>query len=295
MGLHNKDPNFYPLRHKQFWTHWPQRGIAYVANTTGSNSPPSSFLHSPIWKCANDDIRKNLINHVPNATEVSIYCSGRFECWLDVIGGEENVRHACIVAVVRDPISHFLSAYNEYEVRLNAKKTQKDRTRLERLAHPLNFERFAFGEEKRFEQFIVDFLTAPNEFYGEHEIHHVYSMTGILAGLNRKYRRQLDGYLPSLNNLEYNYPEFLKETCPHALPQRAFESWNKEERYHHPSEADKLGFRAAANSVWKKGGPESRALCVLRAMDYACYDKLPVDDFCKIVYMSEAFSNITAF
>ncbi len=204
------------------------------------------------------------------------------------------MRHACIVAVVRDPISHFLSAYNEYEVRLNAKKTQKDRTRLERLAHPLNFERFAFGEEKRFEQFIVDFLTAPNEFYGEHEIHHVYSMTGILAGLNRKYRRQLDGYLPSLNNLEYNYPEFLKETCPHALPQRAFESWNKEERYHHPSESDNSGFRAAAHSVGKKHGSVPRALCVLLAMDCACYDKLPVDDFCKIVYMSEAFSNITA-
>ncbi|KAL7463742.1 hypothetical protein ACHAXS_008775 [Conticribra weissflogii] len=119
-------------------------------------------------------------------------------------------------------------------------------------------------------------------------------MTGILAGLSQKYHRQLDGYLPLLNNLEYNYPAFLKETCLHALPQRAFEPWNKEEQYHHPSEADKLGFCAASNSVWKKGGPESRALCGLCAMDYACYDKLPVDDFCKIVYMSEAFSNITA-
>jgi len=280
---------------ENFWTFWPVHGTAYIMNgsdpaTSTRNNTSGSFLHSPIWKCANNDIRKNLKRHLPEARDVSIHCPGKFDCWVDAIGGEENISHACIVAVVRDPITHFLSGYNEYEIRLNTDDTVNLTLKKRSAPNPLNFERFVFGDEKRFEQFIVDILTSPGDVL-EDNLSHMYSMTGILSGLYKAYKRNLDAYLPSIDDLENTYPSFLKETCPHVLPESAFEPWDKEERHHHVSEADALGFRSAANAVWARGGRASRALCVIHAMDYACYDKVPVDDFCKGVYMSGAFTD----
>ncbi|KAL7470916.1 hypothetical protein ACHAXS_011207 [Conticribra weissflogii] len=117
-------------------------------------------------------------------------------------------------------------------------------------------------------------------------------MTGILNAIFDNYNRGLDGYLSSLDDLEHSYPAFLMETCPHVLPESAFIPWKKEERFHHASEADVMGFRSAANAVWKRGGREARALCIIHAIDYACYDKLRVEDFCKKVYSDDLFSKI---
>mmetsp|Transcript_3169 Transcript_3169/g.6900 ORF Transcript_3169/g.6900 Transcript_3169/m.6900 type:complete len:392 (+) Transcript_3169:184-1359(+) len=272
----------------KFFTFMPDRGSVYIMNSTDS-SASGSFLHMPIWKCANNDVRKNLRISL-DVMDVSLDCRrGKFECWVDAIGGMMNVTRACIVAVVRDPITHFLSGYNEYEIRLNTDDTVNLTLKKRSAPNPLNFERFVFGDEKRFEQFIVDILTSPGDVL-EDNLSHMYSMTGILSGLYKAYKRNLDAYLPSIDDLENTYPSFLKETCPHVLPESAFEPWDKEERHHHVSEADALGFRSAANAVWARGGRASRALCVIHAMDYACYDKVPVDDFCKGVYMSEAFT-----
>ncbi len=266
----------------------PDRGSVYVMNSANS-SGSGSFLHMPIWKCANNDVRKNLKISL-DVLDVSLECKGdKFECWVDVIGGMRNVTRACIVAVVRDPITHFLSGYNEYEIRLNTDDTANLTLKKRSAPNPLNFERFVFGDEKRFEQFIVDILTSPRDVI-EDNLMHIYSMTGILTGLHNTYQRKLDAYLPSISDLENTYPSFLKQSCPHVLPESAFEPWDKSRRDHHVSEADELGFRAAANAVWAQGGRASRALCMIHAMDYACYDKVPVDGFCKGVYMSDAFT-----
>ena len=302
-----------------FWTFMPSKGTAYtkqkeddshreVIQLSGdqrtnvkefrniSTPKVSSFLHMPIWKCANNDIRKNLFQTLPESKPVNIDCSrtgkpGEFECWPKSIGGVENVPNACVVAVVRDPISHFLSGYNEYEVRLNRLEETTLLVKEEDLiATTVNFERFSYGSDSRFEQFVADFLTGHTQMnLTEKNLQHIFSMTGILTGLDTLYQRKLNGYLASINDLEHNYPNFLKETCPHVLPNDVFEPWNVEARIHHTSEADELGFRLAANSVWARGGHTSRALCMIHAMDYACFDKLPVHDFCKHVYSSEPF------
>mmetsp|Transcript_24452 Transcript_24452/g.50755 ORF Transcript_24452/g.50755 Transcript_24452/m.50755 type:complete len:413 (-) Transcript_24452:11-1249(-) len=293
LGLRNlrSSSNF-----NEFWTFWPDHSTAYVNATSLSSTGSSmtvagSFIHVPLWKCANNNIRQNLMKYLPGAKDVSMQCSAKAECWVSLIGGMENVAHACIVSVVRDPISHFLSGYNEYEVRLNTKKTEQLRSNEGLVAHPLSFERFTFGEERRFEQFIVDLLTSPSDIF-QYDLAHVYSMTGILNAIFDNYNRGLDGYLPLMNDLEYNYPAFLNETCPHVLPESAFIPWKKDERFYHASEADEMGFRSAAEAVWKRGGRESRALCIIHAIDYACFEKLQIEDFCKKIYSDDSFSKI---
>ncbi|KAL7461617.1 hypothetical protein ACHAXS_002036 [Conticribra weissflogii] len=120
----------------------------------------------------------------------------------------------------------------------------------------------------------------------------MFSMTGVLTRFNQLYKRKLTGYLPSISNLEENYPAFLNETCPGVLPESAYRPWKKEDRYVHESEADEAGFRAAANKVWESGGRTSRALCLIHAIDYACFDKIPVADLCKKVYSSDDFAEL---
>jgi len=257
-----------------------------------TNNPRfDSFLHIPIWKCGNNNIRVNLNQTMPLSSHVSIYKRQK-DYWPDYIGGSQNIPKACVVTVVRDPITHFLSGYNEYETRLNDEVGTKLRRDKNWIGNPVNFERFEFGTEARFEQFVVDFLNGPRRdmlFDYWNNLYHMFSMTGVLTRFNQLYKRKLTGYLPSVTNLEENYPAFLKETCPGVLPGNAYRSWKKEDRFVHVSEADESGFHTAANSVWESGGRTSRALCLIHAIDYACFDKIPVSYFCKKVYSSDNF------
>ena len=269
-------------------------GTTNVGDLNNPQNQYKSFLHIPIWKCANNDVRENLNKTIPHSTQVKFLSHGKLESWLKYIGGSKNVRHSCIVVVVRDPISHFLSGYNEYECRLNNEIGTELKKKQKWVGNPVNFERFVFGTEARFEQFVVDFLNGPNRdqlFDYWSNLYHMYSLTGVLTKLNKLYRRKLTGYLPSVNDLENNYPSFLNETCPGVLPKSAYEPWRKEDRVFHESEADELGFRSAANAVWGNGGRTARALCLIHTIDYACYDKIPVPVFCRDVYLSEPFSN----
>lgn len=257
-----------------------------------TNNPRfDSFLHIPIWKCGNNNIRVNLNHTMPLSSHVSIHKRQK-DYWPDYIGGSQNIPKACVVTVVRDPITHFLSGYNEYETRLNDEVGTKLRRDKKWSGNPVNFERFEFGTEARFEQFVVDFLNGPRRdmlFDYWNNLYHMFSMTGVLTRFNQLYKRKLTGYLPSVTNLEENYPAFLKETCPGVLPENAYRPWKKEDRIVHVSEADESGFHAAANSVWESGGRTSRALCLIHAIDYACFDKIPVSYFCKKVYSSDNF------
>ena len=102
----------------------------------------------------------------------------------------------------------------------------------------------------------------------------------------------LSGYLPSLTNLRNAFPTFVQKTCRledqetgAVLPAMA------ESRWTHPSSRDPKGFYQAAKSVWAEGGKEARALCILHAMDYACWKDLPdgIPLMCQEVYAQPTF------
>mmetsp|Transcript_12968 Transcript_12968/g.30586 ORF Transcript_12968/g.30586 Transcript_12968/m.30586 type:complete len:596 (-) Transcript_12968:315-2102(-) len=129
-------------------------------------------------------------------------------------------------------------------------------------------------------------------------------------------------YLPTLENLLDTFPRFLTQACPRMAsnyyrqhrpmstetytgshlqnqssasddsfdmnssnPYPPMELWEG-----HESQLDSLGTHQAAKDVWKKGGAVSRALCILHAMDYACFpDGLEIPPICREVYSSDAF------
>ena len=294
----------------KFWLFMADQATAFVKNDVGpsddtnttddlgqTNNLYTSFLHVPIWKCGNNNIRHNLEKILPGSKSVAISINqgSTEERWREYIGNQgRNFQSACIVAVVRDPVSHFLSGYNEYEHRLNNEVGTNTKEQRRWSGNPVNFERFSFGTKGRFEQFVVDFLNGPNQnkvFDYWNNLYHMFSMTGMLTRLYQIHRRKLTGYLPSVNDLETNYPSFLNETCPGVLPESAYEPWKKEDRVFHESEADELGFRSATNAVWESGGRTARALCFIHAIDYACFDKIPVPDICIEVYLGEPFLN----
>ncbi len=257
-----------------------------VESSSIEHSPQfRSFLYIPVWKCGNNSIRKNLQLMVPQCKHISLG-SG----WTKFIGGVQNIPNACVVTVVRDPITHFISGYNEYEFRVSGKR--RKRIQREEIQDPLNFERLDFGTDARFEQFVLDLLSGcewDESFNNFNILHHTFSMTGSLTVFHQLFKRKLTGYLPSLADIEENFPSFLNNTCPGVLPEMAYLPWKKEDRYAHVSESDPAGFRAAASRVWGYGNGTSKALCLIHAMDYACFDKIPVPEICKEVYSREDF------
>jgi hypothetical protein len=59
----------------------------------------------------------------------------------------------------------------------------------------------------------------------------------------------------------------------------------------HNSSNDDFGFYQAAKNVWKEGGDIARALCIIHAFDYACFEDLPdgIPSLCRDVYGSPSF------
>ena len=58
----------------------------------------------------------------------------------------------------------------------------------------------------------------------------------------------------------------------------------------HMSSKDPWGTCQASKEVWAEGGPVARAMCLLSAPDYACFDRLPagIPEFCRTVYRDHA-------
>ena len=118
-------------------------------------------------------------------------------------------------------------------------------------------------------------------------------MTGILWGLKRlqgchgkDVAPNLTSYLPSLTNLDTEFPKLLNETCSGLPP---FDSFK--ERIVHASQSDKFNFYSAAKQAWKHQGNVSRALCAIHALDYACFDDIPVPTLCQEVYSKSLFQH----
>jgi hypothetical protein len=244
-----------------------------------------------MWKCANEQLRA---------------------FWKQVFGPTEgernwNTKHKseeCIVLAVRDPISHFLSGYNEIETRIVVVRPR------EALAKTWPFGHLKAGSSERFQQLIIDILDCPwkrhyrgltDPWPNRLELEHLYSMTGVLhfLALNTGVNMSRDlYYLPSLKDLKHSWPRFMVESCPgsfsNATATRILTTEMNTTNGAHKSSKDLLGTYAAAKRVWSEGGVFAKALCALHILDYACWKDLPegVPKLCLDLYVSYSIDNL---
>lgn len=263
-------------------------GVGYAFNSVGQQH---YMIYLRIFKAGSDQIQHNLQD---------ILNPGYYEQWksLSEMFAKSKalrstvVENICVVTAVRDPVERFLSAYNEIEFKVEGRKKFGGDGTLH------NYTRHDNGTEARFEHFVTDLVGGPRSagLFGEYqrkgvqEITHIFSMTGILWGLRRlndcygEDKFNLTAYLPSLTNLETQFPTFLHDTCEHVPP---FDTFNK--RIVHDSQADTYNFYEAAKRSWRDEGRVARALCAIHALDYACYDALPIPPVCALLYSKDGF------
>ena len=292
-----------------------QGGLGYL-----SNDKKSYMAYLRIFKAGNDQIRGNLLAQLNSlATDKkgsTIWDKNTLHELIATIPSSVSTNETCIITVVRDPISHFLSAYNEIEWR------HEDRIRGQTLPSDYipKYRLLTNGTQERYVKFVQDFIQGPssngiyrNKPRGIEEITHVFSMVGPLYEMDRLRKKKqqqgssggmprLTAYMSNMTNLDDAFPQFLHSNC--RLPKEVTTFTKK---ITHGSQGDEFNFYKIAKMVWKeaqdiktglyKEGRSSnsssievsRALCAIHAMDYACYDDIPVPKFCQRVYMQDHF------
>ena len=245
----------------------------FVSNPPHYKIPNSTkhhtFTYVPIWKCANNQIRE--------------YLDATFQ----QTRGMDRIRDVCMFTVIRDPISHFISAYNEVEYRWIEEKEKKNAwfhvsNRLSYLEQPI-------GSKERFQTFVKNLLTPQiSGRFGHWQYDHIFSMSRVLV-VTKQYGKRLTAYVPTISNLTYSLPTFLGKHCP-GVPE-SLSSKPMPLLGQHESSSDPLGMYNASQQVWMDQGPVARALCILHVMDYACWRDLPdgIPKFCQEVYMEHDF------
>ena len=263
-------------------------------------------VYVKIWKCGNNQIRwmeKKLYKHYSNGTYSMMPLPQVLGDYLPSLYNHENSNNSkimpppCIYTAVRDPISHFLSGYNEVEVRQLGEYNEKiPRSDAEYAPYhvfvPYSSESHEL-RKRRFRAFVEDLLLEEPVFASHFVYSHFFSMSRVLAIL-AKYNTKLTGYIPELGNITQNWPEFMSTTCPNFPKRNEIPKMTKQGQ--HKSSNDRLGLYRAAKEVWAEAGPISEALCLLHAFDYACFRDLPdgIPTLCQSVYQDHA-EEIVAF
>ena len=255
---------------ERFWT-FQSGGWIYTPKDGGV-----STIYLRIFKAGNNQLMSGYETILSGSRAEGNYT--RFDKLHDI--PRQILKNACIVTAVRDPVERWLSGYNEIEYRAAEVRPERMNSN-----HTAQFHRFQYGTEQRFDQFVRDFIGGPARDlkiqYG-----HIYSMTGVLYRLDEDVGATLTSYLSSLQNLTHTFPDFITSTCP-SLPKSAQKPMSLHGQ--HVTSGDPLGFYAAAKEAWKKQATTARALCTISAMDYACYEKLPVPPLCQEVFADESF------
>lgn len=291
-----------------------QGGLGYL-----TNDEKSYMAYLRIFKAGNDQIRGNLLAQLNSADGGAVWDKNTLHELIATIPSSVSTNETCIITVVRDPITHFLSAYNEIEWR------HEDRIRGQTLdsTYIPKYRLLTNGTQERYIKFVQDFIQGPssngiyrNKPRGIEEITHVFSMVGPLSEMDRlrKKKQQQQGssggmprltaYMSNMTNLDDAFPKFLHSNCQ-GLPKEVTAFTKK---ITHGSQGDEFNFYKIAKKVWNEAqdiqtaGLDkeerssnsssfeiSRALCAIHAMDYACYDDIPVPKFCQGVYMQDHF------
>ncbi len=265
-----------------------------------------NLVYLKIWKSANDQIRKNIERVVRKKDNQwhfdmpmkdmnkDVQDLDYSELWSPIPLSKRN--QTCVVTAVRDPVEHFLSAYNEIEFRstdsfLRANGVKNfQRTRYH--------ERYENGTDERFERYVSDFVygASSNRLFPSapfpSNILHSFSQSGVLWVLKQQKdlmgvnSPQLTAYLASISNVNLEFPNLVSTNCL-GFEEEFGKPFTKQ--YDHPSQQDEKGFYKAAKRVWSKQGATSRALCALHLMDYACFDLIPIPDLCQDVFSDASF------
>ena len=278
MGLRQwKFPNVQSL--DTFYRNSPGPGFSYT-------SPKGkTLIYMNTWKAAHEAI---LLWAKRNVRPLEGDFHYKFDA-MQILN--DSTIDPCIVTMIRDPVSHFLSGYNEIDTRIMESEYNQTHSRMATAPKAL-FHRFNYGTKQRFEQFVADILSVPDTLgwtdYHKIEPLHLYSMSATLHLLD-KCGARMTTFLPSMNNFLKKWPKFVYNSCPGILPENITAPFHTHSS--HESSKDLYGIYKAAKDVWYEGGPTARAICVLHAMDYACWEDLPdgIPQLCKEVYSSMNF------
>ncbi len=264
------------------------------------------LVYLKVWKSANDQIRKNMnlvARKKDNLWDFDMGMNAIFErnrdyseLWSPIPLSKRN--QTCVVTAVRDPVEHFLSAYNEIEFRRTDSwlRTHGFHNRNKPQQY---YEWYENGTDARFERYVSDFIygASSTEMFPSlpaSNIYHTFSQTGVLwlleqqnalMGVNAP---RLVAYVPSISNISARFPDLVATNCQ-GFEEEFGRSFNKQ--FDHPSQKDEQGFYAAAKRVWGKQDATSRALCALHLMDYACFDLIPIPNLCQDVFSDESFND----
>ena len=263
----------------------------------------------------------NTTTHI-NATKPDV---AKFNNDLEIEDVVQMLPDACFVTAIRDPISHFLSAYNKIEYRnlewyddwtaskyarkANHGKKKKNTKVKGSISCDRWYGDFPKASNKRFTQFLINILQGRTEEQMTHlplDMWHVYPQSRILsrlADLDFFKNQNKIFYINTTHNIQSKFKLFAQQSCPDSFSSRSgdlrkeLKNSEKGEKKILPgqreSSEDKAGFYNAAKSVWKSKGPTARALCVLHSMDYACFRQLDfyagIPEFCRRVYANPRF------
>ncbi len=220
----------------------------------------------------------------------------------------------CVFTVMRDPISHFLSGYNEIEFRIIGDKMKLgDKAKIHGKPAYMDVSHTDHDlRERRFETFVRNLIEEHPLFYEHWVYSHVFPLARMLHPLKKLNllptleKSPQQWILPSVANLSERLPPFLASRCPNFAENYAQNSTSDlpplkvSKKGVHASSKDRFGTYQAAKDVWEKDGHVARSLCHLHAFDYGCFygNAVPsgtslgardIPRTCKEVYESDLF------
>lgn len=253
----------YPSEEIRTFREFYGSGFSRGATTFTNLKNKKTLFYLRMWKVANNQIQGWLKGALGDKARGKPVLNTNFKNRMEQFASHEE--DLCAVAVLRDPLDKFVSAYNEILYRNVSRRMHK-------------YQYYGNNHKQKmesFHQFVSDFVQYPGKLnLLKGNGNHLSSMVGPLYIMNAVgVRPSKTHYLPTLKNLTVALPPFLAQACPQSFPQELANA-TVPLMGQHESSKDLNGYYRAAKDVVATEGPTARALCLLSAMDYACWGKL---------------------